>query len=133
MSQGHLQRYVLAWRQHKGVVSLVRAEDRKDSATPLKSFNMRNRPSGARLITRYLVTRVKQQWLPDSYKSQMCDLEVAEREDGAITLKYFLGTREAHEGERGWSASELSICGERNRARTGERESHMRCGRGKPP
>ena len=51
--------------------------------------------------TRHLVTRVKQQRLPDSYEWQTCDLKLPNTRMAPYTKKYLLGTREAHEGQRG--------------------------------
>ena len=70
-------------RQHKGVVSLVlagatpgpvvrRQERLRHSAEIIQCAELAER---CPMTTRHLVTRVKQQRLPDSCESQTCDLE----------------------------------------------------------
>ena len=74
-------------RQHKGVVSLVlagatprlvvrRQERLRHSAEIIQYAELAER---CPMTTRHLVTRVKQQRLPDSYKSQTCDLKLPNR------------------------------------------------------
>ena len=72
-------------RQHKGVVSLmlagptpgVRRQERlRHSAEIIQYAELAER---CPMTTRHLVTRVKQQRLPDSYESQTCDLKLPNR------------------------------------------------------
>ena len=72
-------------RQHKGSAEIIQYAELAERCP---------------MTTRHLVIRVKQQRLPDSYESQMSDWNC--RTGGwRHTQKYLLGTREAHEGERG--------------------------------
>ena len=79
-------------RQHKGVVSLVlagptpgivvrRQERFRHSTEIIQCAELAER---CPMTTRHLVTRVKQQRLPDSYESQTCDLKLPYRRIGAI-------------------------------------------------